>query len=342
MRVRPLLETTDSQGRTTQITTVEEWNRKREQLEKTILHYLGEMPEHLFTEPQTLSIRIYEEHEYPEYRHLIIGYHVEPDDEVKAHLLIPPAHRRKGGAALLCQHGTSAEAKDTQLGAGPRRNRDFGRFFALNGFITLSPDHMCAGERQPPGYKPYDTTPFYQRYPKWSITGKEIWDNQRAIDVLTQIDEVDPERIGSVGHSLGGYGSIFLAAFEPRLRAIASSCGLTSWMDNPKRLEFSRDRWYVHFPLLREPFLRGEIPFDMHEFAALIAPKPFLNISGMADTMYSDTNENLPEIGYQLSQLYALLGASERFANFLTGEGHDVPDYARALMLAWFERWLCS
>lgn len=339
MRVRPLLTYTDAQGTLQQVASPEAWAGRREQLEKTITRFLGEAPD---IEAPAPAFRVYEEHEYPEYRHLLIGYLVEPEEEVKAHLLVPPQERRKKGAAVLCLHGTTAAAKDSQIQESEKPGRDFGRLFAREGFVTLSPDHCCSGERQPPGVQPYDTKPFYERYPRWSMMGKAIWDGQRALDILSDIPEVDPARLGVVGHSLGGYGSIFLSAYEPRLKATISSCGLTSWEDNSKRMAWSRDTWYVHFPLLREYFARDEVPFDMHEFAALIAPRPFLNVSGMADLMYASSNENMPEIGWQLWQLYALLGAEENFANFLFGAGHDVPTYARALMVGWMTRWLCD
>ncbi|NLN18796.1 MAG: hypothetical protein GX162_05910 [Firmicutes bacterium] len=339
MRVRPLLSYIDSDGSLRQITSADEWALRRQQLEKTVAYFLGEAPD---IEPPEPAFEILEEHTYPEYRHLLIKYLVEPEEEVKAHLLVPPPERRQKGAAVLCLHGTSAAAKDTQIMDGEKPGRDFGRLFAREGFITLSPDHCCSGERQPPGFQPYDTTPFYERYPEWSMMGKAIWDGQRALDVLSVVPDVDPERLGVVGHSLGGYGSIFLSAFDERLKATISSCGLTSWEDNPKRLNWSRDHWYIHFPRLREYFLRDEVPCDMHEFAALIAPRPFLNVSGMSDLMYSPTNENMPEIGWQLWQLYDLLGAGENFANFLFGAGHDVPEYSRALMVAWMKRWLCT
>ncbi|HHT25826.1 MAG TPA: alpha/beta fold hydrolase [Firmicutes bacterium] len=339
MRVRPLLSYTDDQGNIRQITTPEEWANRRTQLRGIIEYYLGEAPP-LEAKPPVFTVL--EEKDQPEYKQMLISYEVEPGEIVKAHLLIPPKEKRRCGAAVLCQHGTSTEAKDTQLGAGAKRNRDWGCLLAKHGFIILAPDHVCAGERQPADIKPYDTSPFAARYPKWSATGKAIWDAQRALDVLCRLEEVDPQRLGTIGHSLGGYSSIFLAAFDERVRAAVSSCGLTSWQDNPKKLEFARDRWYVHFPRLREPFLRNEIPFDMHEFAALIAPRPFLNISGMADKMYSPSNDNMPEIGYQLSQVWSLLGAGEGFANFLTGTDHDVPDYVQALAVAWMVRWLCE
>ena len=54
---------------------------------------------------------------------------------------------------------------------------------------------------------------------------KGIWNNMRAVDVLSGLPEVDPGRIGAIGHSLGGHNAIFIALFDERIRAVVSSCG---------------------------------------------------------------------------------------------------------------------
>lgn len=315
------------------------WQARREELKAVILEYIGRPP----LEPQAPKLRLVEERPPGDgYRHFVVAYDVEPGEEVRAHLLVPEPSRRLKGAAVLCLHGTAPEAKDTQIGLGNKRNRDFGRVLARHGFITLSPDHVCAGERVQPGFAPYDTAPFYARHPEWSAVGKAIWDGMRAVDVLTQIEGVDPGRIGAVGHSLGGHGAIFVAAFDERVQATVSSCGLTTWAGNPHRLNWARETWYRYIPKLRPVFEQNrELPFDLHEFAALIAPRAFLNISGMADPVYGN-NETLPEAGLQLQALYERLGHSERFANFLFGGGHDVPDYCMALTIAWLKTWLAG
>ena len=38
---------------------------------------------------------------------------------------------------------------------------------------------------------------------------KAIWNNIRAIDVLEAMPEVDRDRIGAIGHSLGGHNALF-------------------------------------------------------------------------------------------------------------------------------------
>jgi hypothetical protein len=83
------------------------------------------------------------------------------------------------------------------------------------------------------------------------------------------------------------------------------------------------------------------MPVEMHEFAALIAPRPFLHIGAMTDTTY-DNNETLPEVGLQLNALWEVLGEPENFANFLFGAGHEVPHYSRTLTIGWFQHFLTA
>lgn len=328
---RPLLD---------DVKTPEQWAEKRKSIVETIRTYLGEPTPFDRVTPKA---RILSESNEGDYRQLKVAYEVEPGEEVRAWLLIPPAEKRRKDAAMLCLHGTSVEAKDTQLGAGKKPNRDFGRFLAQHGFVTLSPDHCCSGERLVEGYKAYDSAPFYERHPNWSMVGKTIHDGQCALDVLQQVEEVDASRMGSIGHSLGGHGSMYLSAFDERVKVTVNSCGLTTWTDNPERTHWARDHWYIYFKplqkIMRDP--SGKVPFEMYDFAALIAPRAFLNISGMGDAGYGIT-ATLPAVGLELQRLYDLIGASDNFANFLFGAGHDVPDYSRALALAWVETFLLA
>lgn len=324
---------------TVEIRTAQQWQEKSRALRQTIQACLGKP----VSKPVvSTEMRIVEDHREPDYRRLKVVYSVDEDDDVSAWLLIPPPERRRKGAAVLCQHGTSPEAKDTQLGGGLKQGRDFARVLAQRGFITLAPDHFCAGDRQPDGVRPYDTQPFYSRHPQWSAIGKTIHDGQCALDVLTALDEVDPQRMGTVGHSLGGHGAFFLGAFDSRIKAAVSSCGLTSWQDNPRALNWARDDWYCYLPQLREAFRSGgQLPFDLYEMSALMAPRAFLNISGLADAMYGN-NETLGDVGLQLHAVWTLLGNPEGFANFLFGAGHDVPTYSTELIAAWLNRWLAN
>lgn len=326
------------------LTSPDQWPARRDQLKKTILQHLGEPSS---VKPARPTLRILSEDRLDDSRLLKISYLADPDDEIRAYLVIPPKDRRapKRNAAVLCLHGTTASAKDSLVRSSPadKPNRDLARFLSSHGFVTLSPDHCCSGERLTPGFKPYDSAPFYKRHPNWSMVGKAAADASLALDILQTIDEVDPARMGVAGHSLGGQGAAFAAAFDDRVRCAVSSCGLTTWSASTDLPHWSRDSWYVYFPHLK-PYIKENkpLPFDLYEFVALAAPRPFLNISGMTDYGFGPDTSRLPEMGLHLQRLYTLLHQPSHFANFLPGMPHELPDYSRALLLAWLETHLAA
>ena len=60
---------------------------------------------------------------------------------------------------------------------------------------------------------------------------KAIWNNLCAVDLLQSLPQVDGERIGCIGHSLGGHNAMFLGVFDERVKAVVSSCGWTPFHD---------------------------------------------------------------------------------------------------------------
>lgn len=82
-----------------------------------------------------------------------------------------------------------------------------------------------------------------------------------------------------------------------------------------------------------------EPPFDLHEVAALIAPRPWLNISAYFDQAYGK-QEFLAEVGAQLYRVYELYQAAQAFGYYMHGSDHSFPKPARELAYAWLDRWL--
>lgn len=321
--------------------TPETWPVQREALREIVLPFLGK-PTALNPSYRVEAVREEAQIPHPDGTLTKMAYEVEPGEIVRAYLLIPHGAVRPT-PAVLCLHGTAEKAKDTQIWNDPARpNRDWASQLCREGFITFSPDHISAGERRTPEADSYFTTDFYRRHPEWSEMGKLAWDASRALDALTLCGVADMERVGAIGHSLGGYGSIQSAAFDERIKAVVSSCGFTTWENNEQRFKWARNEAYFrHFPALREPFSRHEIPFELYELAALIAPRAFLNLSGMKDAVYGlENNSTLPEAGRRLADLWSQAGNPEGFANFLFGGGHDVPLYSCTLAAGWFRRWL--
>jgi predicted dienelactone hydrolase len=243
---------------------------------------------------------------------------------------------------VLCLHGTTADAKDACLGLGrhPGGANGMAVHLARRGFVALAPDHFCAGSRLPPGVPAYNTAFFYDRHPEWSEMGKDVFDHRQALDVLCSLQEVDSARIGCIGHSLGGYGSVFLALSDERVQAAVSSCGITSWRHDPLRENWSRTApgRYKHFPRLRPYFARGEPPpIDFHEILAGIAPRALLNISAVGNDVCFPVFEPFAEIYCQVERVYKAVGAEGRFSCCFHSEGHSFNSAQRALAYRWLE-----
>ena len=328
----PLLEQLPGAGSPT-ISNSDEWAVKREEIRRRILGVIGDFP----AQVPALDLQVHEEVREDGYIRRLITYASERDERIPAYLLIPE-RLEKPVPAMLCLHQTVAEGKRETVGLLEDTDRAYALHLVRQGYVCLAPDHLAAGERIAPGREAYDTQPFYSRHPGWSAVGKAIWDARRAVDLLTTMHEVDAQRIGVIGHSLGGHGAMFAAAFDERLRACVSNCGMTTFAGSPDPLAWARHHWYVYFPALRHYFLANEpAPFDMHEFAALIAPRAFMTISSMTDTSMPVNPQGLQEFAAQLSQLYHLLGAGDRFAWFYHDKGHSYPPETRALAYAWLD-----
>jgi dienelactone hydrolase len=275
------------------------------------------------------------------YTQRLLSYDLEADDRGWAWLLTP-AEESAPRPAVVCLHGTTADAKDACLGLGahPGGSAGIAVHLVRRGFVALAPDHFCAGQRLLPGQQPYDPTAFYARHPGWSEMGKNLYDSQQALDLLANLPEVDAGRLGCIGHSLGGYGALFLAAVDERVQATVCSCGITSWRLDPLRENWSRTApgRYRHFPKLRQYFeTDAELPLDMPDLMACVAPRALLNLSAVGNDSCFPLFEPFAEIYVQVERAYKLLKAEGRFGCYFHSETHSFNASPRALAYAWLQ-----
>src|SRR5262249_5721107 len=145
--------------------------------------------------------------------------------------------------AMLALHQTTKIGKDEPVGIGPMKNLHYGLELAQRGYVVLAPDYPSFGEY------PYD----FKASGHGSGTIKGIFNHMRCVDLLEEREDVDPERIGVIGHSLGGHNALFVAAFDERLKIIVSSCGWTPFHDyyEGKIAGWTSDRY---MPRLRDVY----------------------------------------------------------------------------------------
>lgn len=324
----------DPRGR--RITTKSQWLAKRKLVLAAFRSILGRFP----GRPPALEWRELRRETLRKFERRKITIRVHADEVLTAYWCIPEKPLR-GHPSVLCLPETHAVAHENVAGLHGMDPRAYGARLAEEGFVTLCPNHFVAGERTPK-YGPFVTAEFYEKYPEWSAVGKAIWDNRICLNFLETLRGVNPERIGCMGHSLGAHSSVFLAALDQRVRCTVSNCGWSSFRCNPNRCHWSRDGWYVYFPTLRERFLKSQpAPVDFHEIGALVAPRPWLDISGLSDRTFPD-GQHLPGMFIRIHEVYQLLRSPEQLAFYTHGGVHGLYEPSFALAAAWLKRWLAD
>jgi dienelactone hydrolase len=330
MSIKTLLP--EGQGEKDQL---EQWREKREEIKQRFLDCAGRpnFPRN------TRDIETIDTSECESYTRHKLRYWVGEAEEVHAFLLVP--HGVNAPApAIVAMHQMNNYGKDEVAGLFGNKDYAYGHELAERRYVIIAPDYLSMGERVFPGKDRFDTIPFYEKYPDWSMVGKDIEDIRSAIDVLCTFDFVDTNRIGAIGHSHGGSNTIFGMAMDERIAVGVSNCGMSVISEEEKCLEWSAEDEYIYFPRLRKYLLAGEeLPFDINEVAALIAPRAWLNISAYYDKTLGN-QEFLAGVGIQLTQIYKLYGKQNHFAFFMHGNDHSFPKFARALAYEWLDKFL--
>ncbi len=315
---------------------LDQWREKREDIVTRLFSTLGQPP----VARNTRDLVTLDEEKLAAYTRRKIRYVVGEDDYIPAYLLLPHQIERPTPAVVAMHQFGPGKGE----AAGLEGDRDFayGHELAVRGYVVLIPDYLAFGERVFPRKDAFDSGSFYEQYPDWSMVGKNVEDSLSAVDVLYTLDFVDKDRIGVIGHSHGGHNAIFAAALDDRVQACASNCGMSVFSEEEERLAWCEDEEgeYTYIPALRSYFLQNQDPpFDLHEVAALIAPRPWLNVSAYFDFAYGN-QEFLAETGVRLYQVYEMYEKTDAFAYLMHGNNHSFPRYARELAYAWLDRFL--
>lgn len=304
----------DSSGERHEVKTPADWGRRRLDILKSMEIVMGEFPNSAQRVP--LDVKVEKEEETPNYLRRKVTFAVEPGDRVPAWLLIPK-DLKPPAAAVLCLHQTVNIGKDELAGLGGRDNRWFAHELADRGFICLVPDYPSFGEYS------YDFKTQGAHHASGSM--KAIWNNVRALDLLESLPEVDPDRIGCLGHSLGGHNSLFTAAFDQRIKAVVTSCGFTAFHHyyGGDLKGWTSDRY---MPRIRDVYQNNpdRVPFDFYEVLGATAPRGIFICAPLHDSNFE--NEGVKKVATEVSKVYELTGAPERLVATYPDAGHDFPN----------------
>jgi dienelactone hydrolase len=249
-----------------------------------------------------------------------IRYETERGYATEAYLLMPVELRVRVPAVVVL-HSTVDYTIRQGAGLEGPPEAAWGLQLAKRGMVAICPRCFLWNNETPPNYEAR-VEEHRRRHSLSRGIAKMLYDAQRTIDLLETLPEVDVNRIGAAGHSLGAKETLYLAAFDPRIKAAVSSEGGIG----------------TQFSNWNAPWYWGDNEFfgrEHHELLALVAPRPFLLVGGES----ADGDRSWPFIEAVLP-IYRFYGEPCRLGLYNHRGGHKIPPLAEKRVYEWLGAYL--
>jgi dienelactone hydrolase len=321
-----LLVYLDANGQAMPVQTIAAWQKRRDHILAGAQLVMGPLPADARKVP--LDLKVEAEETLARVVRKKFSFAVAQGDRVTAFLLIPRGLKGKL-PAMVCLHQTTKIGSGEPAGLGGRPNLHYALELAERGYVTLAPDY--------PNYGAYRADPYAKGYA--SATMKGIWNHMRAVDVLQALPEVDGARIGCIGHSLGGHNAVFVAAFDPRIKVVVSSCGFNAFGQYRKgNLADWSHKGYM--PRIAANYVNSaaKMPFDFTELLGALAPRPVFVNAPLKDNDFEV--EGVRDCVTAARPVYGLYDAPDNLEVAYPDAGHDFPPDIRLRAYAFIDRHL--
>jgi len=312
-----LLVFTDEKGALQPIRSVADWQKRRQEILAGMQAAMGDLPDR---PDLPFDVQLHEQIELENFTRQKISLQSEPGHRLFAYLFIPknlPPGARVAG--ILALHQTLPLGKGEPAGLSENKNMHYGLELAQRGWVVLAPDYPSFGDDAA-----YDFA--QDRYVSGTMKG--IFNHLRCVDYLCSLDFVDSNRLGVIGHSLGGHNALFVAAFDARLKVIVSSCGWTPFHDyyQGKIAGWTSDRY---MPRLRDVYGldSDRVPFDFYEVVAALAPRAFFSNSPLHDSNFEV--KGVQKAIAEVQKIYQLFQAESQLQVHYPDCEHDFPPEIR-------------
>ena len=296
-------------------------------------------------------------------------FNTTPEVRVPAYLLLPKGEvKRRPAIVALHDHGAffvwgkekiiATENEHPALTEFKRTaysGRSYGTELAKRGYVVIAIDMFYWGERRmqlagdAPAWRNRDTmsvqdvadfnrrsgasaplaaTGLFEAGVTWS--GVMFMDDIRTVDYLATRPEVDPDRIGCCGLSVGGFRSAHLAGLDPRIKAAV----VVGWMCSYDAM--------LEGKLTSIGFMKV-IPglyryMDLPDVVSMNVPGGLMAIQGTKDGLF--TNAGVAAAYEKIAAVYRKAGVPERFQGVTYDGPHEFNAEMQDKAFAWLDRWL--
>ncbi|MCX7993208.1 MAG: alpha/beta fold hydrolase [Fimbriimonadales bacterium] len=210
--------------------------------------------------------------ETAQYQVYKVTYRSARDQRVPAFLILPKNRGEEKLPCVILMHGLGGDKRMFQMLWGP---------LTQAGYALFAIDAQYHGER-----RPNDDIPFFGMYPYRARDAliQTVVDLRRGVDYLQARKEIDPDKIGYIGASMGGIIGSMFAGVDERVKAPVLLVAGGDWkiLMEKSTLSMWRDA-AKNNPKQMEEALRVMDVVDPVNWVGRIAPRPVLFINGDAD-----------------------------------------------------------
>ena len=250
---------------------------RQKERRKELWGLLGDLPwEH---RPGPAKLVSKEEHDDYTLERLVLDLNgVEP---VPALLLIPRKRQTPApGLLYIHWHGGMYDLGKEMLLKGVDVAPAYAAVCVQKGLVTLAIDSWCFGERkhEKNGHQGEENTFKLMLWNGQVLFGMMMFDELRAMDYLASRSEVDNQRLGALGMSMGSTKAWWLAALDPRVKVCMDVCCLTDFAELIRTHHLQDHGIFYYVPSLLTQFQTA----DINE---LIVPRARLSVNGRLDPL---------------------------------------------------------
>ncbi len=264
-----------------------------------------------------------------------VAFESQPNHHVTGLFYLPKKGKAPYPAVYIpCGHSYNGKAMEAY--------QKVARLFATNGFAVLQADPICQGER----FQSLDAdgkpktrggTLMHEFFGQaMLLTGSstmvhELYDNIRCLDFLEQHPAVDKNRLAVSGVSGGGNQTVFLTAYDRRIKVAAPACFVATAEQKfkvPNVPDWCQRLWG-----------EGEQGIEEQDFLFMAAPTPIRILSAKEDYF---PIEGAREAVRDLSAQYTVLGSPEMIGHSISDGPHGWHKPLREAAVRWCKMWLLN
>lgn len=257
-------------------------------------------------------------------------------DKVIAFLLLPDILDKNPAILINHQHNREHHlGKSEVCGLAGNPLQAFAPELVKRGFVVLVPDSICFEDRRKnvSGIEPLpDNADFWQHYNEMCyrilngdyLMKKVLIDAMNGITLLSNLNYIDNNNIGTLGHSYGGNTVLFLSAVDERIAfscASGSACTYKNRMINNVGIEMASviPNFYSKY--------------DIFDLVSCIAPRPLLIVSAEDDKYSKDASYIIEKA----SPAYSKLKASHNLHHKRYQGGHGLTKERFDFIIEWLD-----